>query len=264
MLKNKTKTIFSGNLINLAEKQIKIVNYEKFQPTIFNLRKEILHWVWHLLSGLSIRPGEKKEVFYHFTETFDLYVQMKNGREIQNTEKIQSLALACLNLHLKKLTGKSFEKDFSFPSGEDVLVNFGKFENKVLKTLNNNVTYPTIEEFTGLLVNLFIEKYNLDWNSSVCDAFCEYIDQFNYRIILDCSIAFNIQTLDKAILSLFCALMILRIHSLIPVSQYEYILQDFYDFLANDIKVLKLDLDEFKRFCSNLVIIFSMPTLIGL
>ena len=246
-------------LIQLSKRQRKMSNYSDEEGLGYSSRDKILGWCEKVLSSIELAPFEKESIFHRFSTAFDfimekLYLIHKSINDPLDFKKM----IVTIFLVTYKLEGFSigkikisalidaFLKNMKMDK-EELSMQIVQTEIEILTILDYNplILDDNVHQLSFLLFDVFKNKFVVNKiSSSVSNSIEKGLMEINKLILYSDKILFEILPLDKAAISFFS---VLEFHK----NQVEFseLINSFYNYLKNDLKVLKLEEKLFWTFC---------------
>lgn len=246
-------------LIQLSKRQRKISNYSDEDGLGYSSRDTILEWCNKVLSSIELSPFEKESIFHRFSTAFDFIMEKLYiiHKPINDSFELRKM-IVTIFLVTYKLEGfsvgkikinalvKAFLKNIKM-NKEELSMQIIQKEIEILKILDYNqlILDDNIHQLSFLLLNVFKSKFLDNKISSTVSSNIEKgLMEINKLILYSDIILFGVLPLDKAAISFFS---VLAFHK----NQVEFseLINTFYNYLKNELKVLKLEEALFWTFC---------------
>lgn len=246
-------------LVQTSKKQRKISDYSEEEGIGYSSRETILDWCEKVLNSIILTTLEKESIFHRFSTAYDFIMEKLHilRKSITTSHDLKKLVVTIFLITYKfegfvigKITISSLVSAFLKNLGVDekeLEKTVLKTELKILKMLDYDSTLfdNNIHQLSFILFDLMKNKFLSGITPEEQIKVETYLMDINRLIQFSDKVIFDVLPLDKAAVSLFCTLEILK--SEVNIS--DDTISVFYNYLKKDLRVIKMEDQEFKELC---------------
>ena len=251
-------------LKNLSKKQRKTSDYSEKDSLSFNSRESVIEWCHNVLQNIKLTENEKKSIFYRFCTAYDFIMEklflihqtIKEEKELKIfiitifllTYKLEGFCIAKITIN--NLIG-AFLSEINMDKkslGEKIIF----YEMKILELIDFNPQIfddNNIYQLSFLLYDLFIKKYFVELSEEKKEKIEKMMNYINKSISFSEEMIFDIFPIDKAMISFFISIK----YYCKEEKDLLQLLDKYYDYLKNSLKVIKINTKDLEKFEQQLI-----------
>ena len=246
-------------LINISKKQRKTSDYSEKDSLSFNTRESIIEWCHNVLNSIKLTETEKKSIFHRFCTAYDFIMEklflihqtIKEEKELKIfiitifllTYKLEGFSIA--KITISSLI-QAFLSEFQIER-KDLAAKIAFYEMKIIELIDFNPQVfddNNIYQLSYLLWDLFNKKYDTNLNDKEKEKIEEIINYINKSLEFSIQMIFDIFPIDKAMISFFVAVK----YYCSSNSEIMLMLINYYEYLKNNMKIIKISLDDLNKY----------------
>ena len=250
-------------LKTLSKKQRKTSDYSEKDSLSFNSRETVIEWCHNVLENIKLTENEKKSIFYRFCTAYDFIMEklflihqtIKEEKELKIfiitifllTYKLEGFSIAKItitNLISAFLTEFNIDK-------KDLTNKIIFYEMKILELIDFNPQIfddNNIYQLSYLLWDLFNKKYFTEFTEAKKENIEKMMNYINKSISFSEQMIFDIYPIDKAMISFFISVK----YYCKEEKDIIELLNKYFDYLSNSIKIIKLSKKDLDKYDSQL------------
>lgn len=245
-------------IIQLSKRQRKMSNYSDEENLAYSSRETVLEWCNKVLDSIELTLLEKESIFHRFSTAFDFVMEKLSliHKAITDPLDLKKLVVTIFLLTYK-LEGFSIGKitintliDAFLKSlkinKEELSKQIVETELKILNILDYNplILDDNVHQLSFILYDLLkIKIMENKMNSDISKKIEGDLIEMNKIVQFSDKLLFDILPIDKAAISFFSVLECNK--KSVDVN----IIEKFYNYLRNELKVLKIEDETFWNLC---------------
>ena len=246
-------------LKTLSKKQRKTSDYSEKDSLSFNSRETVIEWCHNVLENIKLTENEKKSIFYRFCTAYDFIMEklflihqtIKEEKELKIfiitifllTYKLEGFGIAKITIN--NLIG-AFLSEINMDKkllGDKIIF----YEMKILELIDFNPQIfddNNIYQLSYLLYDLFNKKYFIELSDEKKEKIEKMINYINKSISFSEEMIFDIFPIDKAMMSFYISIK----YYCKDDKDVIQLLDKYYDYLKNSLKVIKINMKDLEKF----------------
>ena len=246
-------------LKTLSKKQRKTSDYSEIDSLSFNSRESIIGWCHNVLENIKLTENEKKSIFYRFCTAYDFIMEklflihqtIKEEKELKIfiitifllTYKLEGFGIAKITIN--NLIG-AFLSEINMDKkllGDKIIF----YEMKILELIDFNPQIfddNNIYQLSYLLYDLFNKKYFIELSEEKKEKIEKMKNYINKSISFSEEMIFDIFPIDKAMMSFYISIK----YYCKDDKDVIQLLDKYYDYLKNSLKVIKINMKDLEKF----------------